>query len=248
MKEIINQVQSPFTDEKIQELIEQYIYYDGNNENLQTDIEIVQEIIEESFEYQIYSYTELRVDMIPKAITKYILDNAIEFIEYCNKKQVKMIESIRKDFLKRIKLANYEINELPEENEERKRIESEKKAYEDNINLGHIGFGEHITVVRELLEPLRQYLLDNSERAIPEMIANYRAVCKAHGISEQGVFSLRTEQKINGTQNIEKTLLDLEQELQRLKKQEQRTKQQRDENKLLRNAYKAELEQREQVC
>ena len=52
MKEIINQVQSPFTDEKIQELIEQYIYYDGNNENLQTDIEIVQEIIEESFEYQ----------------------------------------------------------------------------------------------------------------------------------------------------------------------------------------------------
>ena len=132
-----------------------------------------------------------------------------------------------------------------------KKSEEEKKAFEENISLGHIGFGVHITVVKELLEPLRQYMLENSERAMPEMISNYRKVCKAHGISEQGVFSLRTEQKIKeipkDIEPQEQELAELQQELEKLIKLEKRTSQKKEEARIIRNAYQAELDRDEQT-
>ena len=197
-------------------------------------------ITEEYIEAPVYSYLEVRLDMIPKAITKYILDNAIEFIEYCDDKQVKMIEDIRKMFFKRARLLNYDINEFPEDSEQRKIIENEKYAYEQNINLGQIGYGLHIVVVKELIEPLKEYMEENLEKAFPEIITNFRKACKFHGISEKGVFSIETEE-IQETSEEIKTLAELQIEFEKLKKQDKRTTQKRDEAKILRDAYKAEL-------
>ena len=323
MKDIINQVKSPFTDEKIKQLIEQYIAFDGNeaefyrkinkedysiawseknhlktsensdenteiyriylnlneidkvtvmqkyvqkceeinkgykikystqqddrnnevviitdSNNLEMDIDIIEEITEgiqlgelpplvgiykdgigiaeEYIKAPMYSYAEIRLDMIPKAILKYILDNSIEFIEYCSNKQVKMIDEVHKML-----------------------------ASQSNINLGQIGYGIHVSVVKELKKPLRQYIEDNSQKALPEMVTNYRTVCQAEGISEQGVFSILTEQKVKESQENmqeqEQTLADLQQELEKLVKQEKRTSQKRIETELLSKAYRIEL-------
>lgn len=208
-------------------------------DNFKTDITIIKQIIKEmelgklptlvgvykngigiaeEYEEPIYSYTEVRLDMIPKAITKYIFDNSLEFIEYCNTRQVKLIADISKIL----------------------------KDYKENIILGQIGYGMHIVVVKELLEPLRQYMLDNSKTALPEMILNFRRACRLHGISEQGVFSIETEQKIlemsSGEKMEEMSLIKLQCELEKLAKQEKRTAQKRDETKMLRNVYKTELD------
>lgn len=204
--------------------------------NLKTEITIIEQIIKkmelgklpplvgvykkdigiaEEYKEPIYSYTEVRLDMIPKAITKYIFDNSLEFIEYCNTRQVKLISDISKIL----------------------------KNYKENILLGQIGYGMHIVVVKELIEPLRQYMLDNSKKALPEMILNFRIACKLHGISEQGVFSLETEQKVLENFFCEEiSLVELQNELEKLTKQEKRTSQKKDETKMLRNVYKTELE------
>ena len=55
-------------------------------------------IAEEYVEAPIYSYIESRLDMIPKAIAKYIFDNSVKFIEYCNARQVKVIADTAKIF------------------------------------------------------------------------------------------------------------------------------------------------------
>ena len=234
MKDIINQIQSQFTDEIVKELIEQYIACDGNFSEFYKKI-YDSELGDEK--------AELSLDMIPKAITKYICDNVIEFIEYCNNRQVRLIEDIRKSFAKEVEFAIMKIDRLPEDSSERKRYENEKNLYEQNINLGQTGYGIHIVVVRELIIPLKQYMEENSEKALPEMVSNYRVACNAHGIPSQGEHSIATEQE--GVITQEKTLTELEQELQKLKKKDQRTTQQRDEARLLRNAYQMELDKEE---
>lgn len=236
MKDIINQVQSSFTDEIVKELIEQYIACDGDFSEFY--IKIYGAELGEGNEG-----TELSIDMIPKAITKYILDNVVEFIEYCNNRQVRIIEDIRKSFAKEVEFAMMKMDKLPEDSDERKKYENEKYSYEQNINLGQIGYGVHVVVVRELMVPLKQYMADYSSKALPEMTANYRLAGHAHGMPSQGVLSISTEQE--GVITQEKTLAELQQELERLKKQEKRTTQQRDETRLLKNAYQAELNKEE---
>lgn len=222
MRNIEIETNSLFTEEQIRKLIQQYIEWDGDFLG---------------FHKKIYGYepnnedeaTEVILDMIPKAITKYIFDNVIEFIEYCNDRQVRLINSVRKEFSKEVEFTIMKLERLHEDSDERKKYENEKQLYKQNINIGQIGYGIHIVIVRELINPLRQYMLENSTRALPEMISNYRKVDQAHGIVQQKIEELQ-----------EKTLTELQQELEKLKRQEKRTTQQRDEAKLLRNAYQAE--------
>lgn len=226
MRDLINQEQILFTDEQVKSLIEQYIYLDG-------DFVKFYKNIYDSEPRNGKEGAELKLDMIPKTIAKYILDNVVEFIEYCNNRQVRIIEDIRQLFEKEVEFATMKSEKLPEDSEERKKYENEKNTYKENINLGQIGYGIHIVAVRELKMPLRTYMEDNWSKALPEMISNYRKVCQAHGISEEN------EEKTE--ENKEKTLVELQQELDRLKKQDMRTTQQRDEAKMLKNAYLLEL-------
>lgn len=226
MKDIINQEQILFTDEQVKSLIEQYIALDGDF------VEFYKNIYDTEPNTR-REETELGLDMVPKAITKYIFDNAVEFIEYCNNRQVRIIKDIRKVFDKEVEFAMMKMEKLPEDSEERKKYENEKNSYKENINLGQIGYGIHVVVVRELKKPLRMYMEENWSKALLEMISSYRKVCKAHGISNQNIEKTEDDK--------EKTLVELQQELERLKKQEVRTKQQRDEAKMLKNAYLVEL-------
>lgn len=211
-----------------------------DEKNLTTDINIIKKIIqqkqkgelpilvgiynneigitEEHTDTPYYDYTELRLDMIPKSIAKYILDNSLDIIKYCNTKQIKLISEMSELF----------------------------KKYTENIVLGQIGYGIHIVVVKELLKPLRQYMVDNSEKVLPEMVSNFRMVCQAHGISKQGVFSILTEQKIQeGGQAEEKTLEKLQNELENLTQKERKIVQKRNEAKIIRDIYQAELDKEE---
>lgn len=226
MRDLINQENILFTDEQVKSLIEQYISLDGDFIEFYKSIYASEPTIGNEGK-------ELRLDMIPKTITKYILDNVVEFIEYCNNRQVRIIEDIRKEFDKEAEFAMMKMEKLPEDSEERKKYENEKNLYKENINLGQIGYGIHIVVVRELKKPLKIYMEENWSKALPEMISSYRKVCKAHGILEQNIEKTEDDN--------EKTLVELQQELERLKKQEVRTKQQRDEAKMLKNAYLVEL-------
>lgn len=179
---------------------------------------------------------ELYLDMIPKAIAKYIFDNVIEFIEYCDNRQVRIINDIRDMFARQVEYAIMKMEKKSETNVERKKYENEKYSYEQNINLGQIGYGIHIVVVRELIKPLKQYMKENSQEVLLEIVANYKIVCQVHGILG-GTIENEQEDK----DETEKTLEELEQELQKLQKQDKRTMQQRDSSRLLRNAYQAEL-------
>lgn len=179
---------------------------------------------------------ELYLDMIPKAIAKFIFDNVIEFIEYCDNRQVRIINDIRDMFARQVEYAMMKMEKISESNVERKKYENEKYSYEQNINLGQIGYGIHITVVRELIKPLKQFMKENSQAVLLEMVANYRIACQIHGILERKI-----ENQQEDKEETEKTLEELEQELQKLQKQDKRTMQQRDSSRLLRNAYRAEL-------
>jgi len=230
MREIIGEERKKFSDEEVKELIEEYIECNGIFSEFYTMVYDLK--IGEGNEK-----SEIYLDMIPKAITKYIFDNVVEFIEYCDNRQVRLINDIRKIFAKEVEFAMMKIDRLTEDSDERKRYEVEKHAYERYINLGQIGYGIHIVVVKELIIPLTQFMEENFQRVMPEMLTNYKIVCQAHGISEQDIGDVQENEEEN-----EKTLEELEQELQKLQKQEKRTTRQRDESKLLRNAYKAELD------
>jgi hypothetical protein len=215
----------------MKEIIEEYILCDGD----------FAEFYKKTYNSKLCSRDEekeLKVDMIPKAITKYILDNVIEFIEYCDNRQVRIINEIRKNFSREAEYATMKLEKISEENNERVRYEKEKYAYEQNINMGQIGYGIHIVMIRELIKPLKQFMEENSQRALPEIIENYKMICQIHGILEK-----KMEEEDDES---EKTLEQLEQELQKLQKQDKRISQQKHASKLLKNAYEMELNKKDE--
>jgi len=235
MKEIINEVKRLFTEDELKVLIEEYIVCDGDFSKFYSQIYDAELGVENEA-------AELSLDIIPKCITKYILDNVIDFIEYCDNRQVRLINEIRKLFAKEVDYNIMKIDKLSESNAERKKYEREKYSYEKNINMWQIGYGIHIVLVRELISPLKKFMEENSQRAFSEIFENYRMVCKVHGILEQEIEDVQEKEV-----ETEKTLIELENELQKLQKQEKRTAQQRDASKLLKNAYQSELDKKEEV-
>lgn len=232
MKDILYQERTQFEENEVKNLIEQYILLDGEFK------EVYRKIYDTD---KIDDTTELNLDMVPKAITKYILDNVIEFMEYCNDRQVKMIDEIHKGFAKEVEFAQMKIERLSEDCDERKKYENEKVSYEQNINLGQTGYGIHVVVVKELIGPLKEYMDENSQKALPEIIANFNVACQMHGILEQN------EEIQNWTPNEEQTLAELQKTFEKFQKLEKRITQKRDETRLLKNAYQAELNRRKLI-
>lgn len=233
MKHIIGQVESLFYDEKIKELIELYILLNGEFK------EVYRKIYDSDYG-EVDADIELILDMIPKAITKHILDNVVDFIEYCNDREVKIINDIRKVFAKEVEFASMKIEKLSEDSDERTEYEKYKASYEQNINLGQVGYGIHVVLVKELINTLREYMNENLQKALTEIIVNFKVACQMHGIVEQKV-----EETKESMGKQEETLAELQQKLEKLRKQEKRTTQKREETRLLRNAYQSELKRRQ---
>lgn len=211
------------------------IIFMTDEKNLTTDIDIIKKITqqkqkgklpmlvgiynneigitEEYTDAPYYNYTESRLDMIPKSIAKYILDNSLDIIKYCNTKQIKLISEMSELF----------------------------KKYTENIVLGQIGYGIHIVIVKELIKPLRKYMDENSSKALPDMVSNFKMSCQVNGISEQGVFSTLTEQKIQEEPLEEKSLEELQNELEKLVQKERKIAEKKNETKMIKEIYQNEL-------
>lgn len=170
---------------------------------------------EEYIQAPAYSYTEVRLDCVPKAILKYILDHESEFREYCSEKQKEKLDVTEEFFRNELqnltkKIERYMRRKMTKEDprlQKMQKMQKEKQAYEQNICIDHVCYGDHREVVPKLIDVLKKYMELNPVESIAEIVKNYRTACESVGISKDGVFSVATEFKM-----LEEEYLNLKEE------------------------------------
>lgn len=173
---------------------------------------------EEYIQVPIYSYTQIRLGMIPIAMQKYILDNFSDFEKYCDDSEKSIVKYLIDDFKDEAEDISEELEEISESNEKKKRkLEEELFAYKNNIEPN--GFMQMFdSVCKYFPEKLSEFIGEHSDIAFSEIVKNYRLSCEIFGISENGLFSQITENDILKKHN--KTKLELkEEELQFLEEE-----------------------------
>lgn len=186
-------------------------------------------IAEEYINAPIYSYTKVRLAILPIVIQKYILDHIDEFP--LNVQQI--FGLMKKRFGKRLAIQIKMQENEPEKFALENKWNDEKTAFENNIEI-------MFTMVSEKVEPLFKSIKEiidkkGIENVLSELVDGYRLACKVSGISEAGVFSLETERNMELYSKEDVSVLA--QELQDLQQQITENTKIRDSAKCLLKAY-----------
>lgn len=186
-------------------------------ENLARNIELVEEITEgmqlgepakltgkykgrigigeEYIQASIYSYTETRLGIIPIIMEKYCIEHKQEFYEYLNDSNKELVDSLLISLRKKSDKLIKKIASLSEGDEKSKEeLKRKQFAYANNIDLDTGIQRMNDSICEYMPEEIKKYISDNLEKAMPEIIKNYRLACEIFGISRNGVFSQRTEE------------------------------------------------------
>lgn len=168
-------------------------------------------IAEEYINQPIYSYTKVRLAILPIVIQKYILDHIDEFPEDVQKQ----FEFKKEEFEEIIEEQNQLLENNPEEFTIQNRWMNHKVAAENNIE---IRFALISYVVEEFIQVFREIVEKKGfENILSELLDGYRLACRVSGISENGVFSLETENAMelynNDISLLARELQDLQQKI-----------------------------------
>lgn len=147
---------------------------------------------EEYIQAPIYSYTQTRLGIIPIIMQKYFLEHKPEFNKYLDDSNKGLGDFLLKHSEKMSARLSKQIATLSEDDEQRKEeLKNKQFAYNNNIdpNIGNM----YQTICQFIPEAMKEYMSNNFETAIPEIIENYHLACEIFGISKNGVFSKRTE-------------------------------------------------------
>ena len=185
---------------------------------------------EEYIQAPIHSYTETRLGLIPIIMQKYYLDHLDDFSTYLDEEHKKSGEFLLGWFKEASEDLGFEIGELEEDDtQERRRLENEQFAYDNNIEPDLVSIYE--TACKYIPEAMKKYMSEHLETIEPTIIENYRLACRIYGISRNGVFSQKTEeilqQKQTPLQAREAELSSLEAEEKKISEAENLIDQQR---------------------
>ena len=141
-----------------------------------------------------FSYTQTRLGMIQIIMKKYYLDHIDEF-EADSKEKEEIKETYIDYFKEEAQEIESELGDIPNDQyQERKELLNKQLAYNNNFWPGIEFMRDYHYVYNP--EVMEQYMSSHFEEAIPELINSYRLASKIYGISENGIFSTRTEEMI----------------------------------------------------
>lgn len=130
--------------------------------------------------------------MIPIIMQKYFLEHKPEFNKYLDDSNKELSDFLLKHSERKSARLSKQIARLSEDDEQRKEeLKNKQFAYNNNIdpNIGNM----YQTICQFIPDAMKEYMSNNFETAIPEIIENYHLACEIFGISKNGVFSKRTE-------------------------------------------------------